>query len=702
MRHDSNTSLKERSSSRKRVSNMAKVAIEKNSHGMESFYDAKFSIEELQHEPYENGFTWRTVLGAFFIAFVMLPGVIFMGLMIGADLGTAADWVTVILFVELARRSFITLRKQELYILKYAVGQLSHTWGGVALAGGMFASLIWNGYLRNSEAFHNFGIAQQVPDWFAPYGDAVKTSFLSQYWMPVVGVIIISMLLSKFSQLSLGFLIYKITSDVEKLPFPLAPIHAEGAIALAESSSDTAKGGYRQYCFSIGIMIGAVFGILYVAIPTLSMAFLNKSIMLIPIPFWDWTKSLENILPTATIGLALNLGLIFTGFVLPWRIALGSFITTMVFQLILNPFVFFRLGLLPSWKPGKDALETQITNSLDMYLSVGIGAAFAILTVGVFYMVRGLINYSKSKGKDTSMMDVSLFWKRDVERGDPPTWLALSVWFISSCIFVAFSNYLINGSLMPNETHFSIWFLVVFAFVFTPLNSYINARMIGIAGQGASIPYLREGAIFSSHYRATNIWFAPMPLGDVGGMSSFLRETQLTRTKFTSILKVELLIVPLMMVASFFFWTYISGLGPIPSDSYPYVQKFWPQMSQMQAVWTSSNQEGQSLLLKSIKPVIIGSSYLGIVGTFIGFGFAGISAQFIYGGLGGMSGFPHYAIIIFIGACLGRFVLAKRFGADKWQNYAPILAVGFGAGMGLVGMLAIAINFLWVSIGNGQ
>ena len=146
----------------------------------------------------------------------------------------------------------------------------------------------------------------------------------------------------------------------------------------------------------------------------------------------------------------------------------------------------------------------------------------------------------------------------------------------------------------------------------------------------------------------------------------------------------------------------ISGLGPIPSDSYPYVQKFWPQISQMSAVWTSSNQEGQSLLFKSIKPVIIGSSYLGIIGIFLGFGFAGISSQFIYGGLGAMSGFPHYAIIIFIGACLGRFVLAKRFGAEKWQNYAPILAVGFGAGMGLVGMLSIAINFLWVSIGNGQ
>ncbi|HKJ89724.1 MAG TPA: hypothetical protein VJ960_01225, partial [Oceanipulchritudo sp.] len=131
----------------------------------EAFYDASFSIEAIQNEPYENGFTWRTVLGALFICFVMLPGVIFMGLMIGQDLGTAAEWVTIILFVEIARRSFITLRKQELYILKYTATQLTHVTGGMMLGGGIFAWLIWNRYMRNSEAFHSFGIAHEVADW---------------------------------------------------------------------------------------------------------------------------------------------------------------------------------------------------------------------------------------------------------------------------------------------------------------------------------------------------------------------------------------------------------------------------------------------------------------------------------------------------------------------------------------------------------
>ena len=35
--------------------------------GGEKFYDASFTIEALQHEPCESGFTWRSVVGAFFI-----------------------------------------------------------------------------------------------------------------------------------------------------------------------------------------------------------------------------------------------------------------------------------------------------------------------------------------------------------------------------------------------------------------------------------------------------------------------------------------------------------------------------------------------------------------------------------------------------------------------------------------------------------
>ena len=683
------------------------------------FYDAKFSIEAIQHEPYENGFTWRTVIGAFFVAFVMLPGVIFMGLMIGQDLGTAAEWVTIILFVELARRSFIVLRKQELYLLKYTVSHLSHIQGGLALGGGVFAMLVWQRYLKTSEAFHNFGIAQEMPSWAAPHGEAVYASFVQQAWWPVIGVTVGGMLLSKLTQLSLGFLAYKLTADAEKLPFPLAPVHAEGAIALAERSKDENNRGFRQYCFSIGVICGAVFGIFYVAIPTLTAAFFGKPLQLIPIPFVDLTETFEEYLPAGTIGISLNLGLIFIGFVLPWRVVLGGFITAVGTQMIINPLLLHPYGILEKWKPGYDAIQTHVANSLDLYLSVGIGTALAIAVIGFYGLFKALIKYSRSRktqiaeakaedetGAEEMQADLRALFRRDIERGDPPTWAAVAVWAGAAVGFVFLSHYLVNydlraGRFLPSDEQFPIYWLILFAFVWTPINTYINARMSGIAGQHAGIPYVKEAFIYMSGYRYVNIWFAPLPIMNFGSMADQLRICQLTRTKFTSVLKAELLIFPLMLLASFIFWNYISGLGPIPSDRYPYVQKFWPQFAAIRAVWASGMREGQSMLMQAVKPEVI-AGVLGLtVGLFALFNVLGISAQYLYGGIASLNAYPHMAVMTFIGACLGRFVMSRKFGRQQWQSYAPILAVGFGAGMGLIGMLSIAIYFLYVSIGAG-
>ena len=670
----------------------------------DQFYDTKLSIEAMQNEPYENGFTWRTVLGALFISLVMLPGLIFMGLMIGQDLGSAIEWVTIILFVEVARRAFLTLTKQELYVLKYTASQLTHIAGGLSLGGGIFAYLVWNRYLRNSDAFHTFALTDAVPDWFAPAGEAAWAPFWDKVWWPVIGVTVLSMLLSKLTQLSLGYLAFKVTADVEKLPFPLAPINAEGAIALAESNDDRRKTGYRQTCFSTGAMMGAGFGLLYVAVPALTSAIFGRPVMLLPIPFYDATTLLEGFLPGGTFGISLNLGLLFIGFVIPWRIAVGMFGSVILFQVILNP-ILQRFGYLPSWFPGKDAIETHVSNHLDIYLSVGIGTALAIAVVGLWGLAKAFWKHSRnqrlgSSSGSGSTMDPTAFWRQDRGRGDPPTWIAIGVWVLASLAYVFLANHLINGGLPADERFGLIW-LVGFAFFWTPLNTYINARLSGIAGQNAGIPYVTEAAIFSSGHRGTAVWFAPLPVANYGSMADLLKETQLTRTNFRSLLKAELLVFPLLLVASFAFWSYVVSLGPVPSDNYPYVQKFWPQFAQLKALWASSMQEGQNLLMNAIKPEVIALALGVSVAGFAACATFGISVQYLYGALGAMTGYPHTVVPIFLGAMLGRFVLAKRFGREKWLNYAPILAVGFAAGMGLVGMCSIALNFLWTAVGTG-
>lgn len=98
------------------------------------------SGEDVQHQKFEDGFTVRTVIGAFFVGLIMMPGAMYMGLVAGDGLGPAAQWVTVVLFSELARRSFAPLKRQEIYMLMYMSAGVAGGVGGVA-------GMIWNQYL---------------------------------------------------------------------------------------------------------------------------------------------------------------------------------------------------------------------------------------------------------------------------------------------------------------------------------------------------------------------------------------------------------------------------------------------------------------------------------------------------------------------------------------------------------------------------
>ncbi len=76
---------------------------------------------------YEDGFTAKVVIGALFVCLIMLPGAIYLGLVAGQSLGAAAQWVTIVLFSEVARRSFLPLKRQEIYCLFYMAGALTYT-----------------------------------------------------------------------------------------------------------------------------------------------------------------------------------------------------------------------------------------------------------------------------------------------------------------------------------------------------------------------------------------------------------------------------------------------------------------------------------------------------------------------------------------------------------------------------------------------
>ncbi len=186
---------------------------------------------------FEEGFSWKTVVGSIFIGFLMMPGSMYLQLVIGQGIGPAARWVTIILFAELAKRSYSELKQQEIFLLYYMAGAALAT---------PFQGLLWSQYLVQSDAARMLGLTEFIPAWIAPSVDSeslMQRTFFHRDWMIPILLLVGTQIIQRIDQFGLGYALYRITSDVEKLPFPMAPVAALGTMALAESTEERKKAG---------------------------------------------------------------------------------------------------------------------------------------------------------------------------------------------------------------------------------------------------------------------------------------------------------------------------------------------------------------------------------------------------------------------------------------------------------------------------
>ena len=128
-------------------------------------------------------------------------------------------------------------------------------------------------------------------------------------------------------------------------------------------------------------MIGALFGIVYVGVPAITNLVLDEPIMILPIPFLDLTDNAHSVLPASLAGLSFDLGIPLFAMVLPFPVVAGMFTSSMLTSVFGNP-ILYRLGMLPSWKPGMDLLSTKFVTDFDLWMSVGIGTALAVAVLG--------------------------------------------------------------------------------------------------------------------------------------------------------------------------------------------------------------------------------------------------------------------------------------------------------------------------------
>jgi hypothetical protein len=649
-------------------------------------------FRELMPPPdkWEDGFGVKAMIGGLFVGMIMTPASMYMDLVVGGgSMGSAAQWVTVILFIEVARRAFTVLKRPEIYVLYYMAG--------ATLVSG--SGLLWNQFLVQSEQMRAFGIADKIPAWVAPQSLDVlgERSLFHSAWLAPIGLMALAQLLQRADHFGLGYVMYRLTSDVEKLPFPMAPVNAQGITALADASSGAES--WRWRVFSFGAMLGMGFAVVYLALPAVSGALLGESMSIFPLPFKDLTDNTEDFLPAVPMILSFNLGFVLAGMVLPYWAMVGSFIG-MVICIVANP-ILYKAGVLKNWSTGIGAIRTIQANTLDFYFSFGLGLTAAIAVIGFYHVISGFLK-SKKEDDVSARMEWRKLFRPPEGRGDISIWVGIGIYFVVTTITILTAYFLLDHAHRTNPAGASpvtktlLAVFIFYGFIYTPIISYVSARMEGIVGMSVQIPFVREATFILTGYQGAAIWFAPFPIHNYGTQTLYFRTTELTGTKISSMVKAEAFVLPIVLVATVVFSQFIWRIAPVPSAAFPYAEKFWELTAYRQGLMYSSTMPGgqHGPFAQAFVPmyVMIG---LGLaLGTYAGLSYFGLPVLLVYGIIRGMDqSTPDVILPQFLGALLGRYYFAKKFGKN-WPQYRVVFFAGFTCGMGLVMMLSLGLVFM--------
>ena len=657
---------------------------------------------------FKSGFGWITVAGILFCGLIMLPGGIYLSLMTGNNIGSAAQWVTVILFMEIARRSLKPLSRQNLVVLLHAAYVMIAA--SFLFPGGPMGELVFRAYLVGSDAVRDAGMLGTFPKWFAPSYDSpaiTERNLFHPDWIEPILIAFFIACVGLVSKYTLGYLLFRVTSDFERLPFPMAPVAAQGSMALAQESETPSapltpteakapeKKDNRWRIFSLGAYMGLGFGLIQVGIPAITGILLAQPVYLLPQPFVDLTTTTQSFLPATPTGISLDLGIVLLGFVLPYWAVMGTFIA-IVLTVVINYFLH-QYGILQTWQPGMDTVNTTFANNRDFWLSFGIGSGVGIAVVSVYSLLRDISKKIGEIKKNRLEAGADMWTPPRAGRGDYPMWIA-AVLYLGVSLALVF----LISSLLGWQINLVI-FLFFYVFLYNPFIAYVNARLLGIAGQTVDIPYVKELGFLASGAKGIDIWLAPVPTDNFGYQAQAFRVNELTGVTFWSLIKTELVALPVLFILSMVFWGFIWHSTPVPSSSFPAAQVNWELASKNSVLLyssTSVDKNGhrrpfaQTEFGKAIKPAYIGSGFVAITGTFALLSFFNLPVMLVYGLVRGFGQLPHYMILEVVGALLSRYYFQKRFGQQNFIRMSATLYAGYLTGVGLVGMATIALRLI--------
>ncbi|MBR1835846.1 MAG: peptide transporter [Kiritimatiellae bacterium] len=635
-------------------------------------------------DSFDEGFTLNSFVGTLFVALVMVPGALYMQLVAGAGLGGAAQWVTILLFVEVAKRANAKLSRAQLFILFYMAGMITSTT--------VWNTPLFNQFLVRSDAAVATGVAAGIPRWVAPPDiDSLPRTFLQKAWLPFIGLMVFREFMTRACSAILGFGLFRLTSDVEDLPFPMAPVGAQGIVAIADQVDGSARNSgasvrWRMFC--VGCGIGMLFGLVYMALPTLTGAFFGRPLQFFKIPFADFTPYTEKFLPATATGFSFDLGNFVLGMTLPFWSMVGSFFG-LLFTFVANP-ILYACGKMPTWNPGDTTVLTLFANNVDFYFSFQIGVSLAIAVFGICVAVRTMRAGRAARAAATpeALERRAALDRRASLRGRIPDSVVFGTYAVACVLYIAVCGWLIDWH--PGV----MAVLAFFSFCYTPLISYVTARLEGLAGQVVEIPFITEIAFILSGYVGVKVWFLPIPKANYGLQVVSYKEAELLGCKFGSIWKAQFVLFPILILSSLLFSSFIWSLAEIPSAIYPYTEEIWDFTAKNTCLVYSATLGEYSQFSEALGWGRFLAGF-GSAGALMGvLGWFGAPTMLFFGivrGLGQTA--PHTVVPNFIGALLGKFVFERKW-KREWRKMIPVVSSGFFVGTGLVSILSVGFVFL--------
>ncbi len=614
-------------------------------------------MEAETEKPLKKGLTWRVILTIIYAAIVFQPVAIWLEWVSGVVIALAIEYTVLLFASTLADFSGKPLSRQEAFII-YA------TTGTVVLESIFAKIFIYNYYKsRYSPPAHAFGLTEVIPNWFVP--PAGVTTLLDPRWItPILLWVFFFGVLSKLADVSLGYMFHRVYLAEEKLPFPSQRVWAAACITVAEK----AKMPRQLKVFTLSAIVGMVYGVILYGFPYV----LGTSVL--PIPWIDWTGTIQNFLPGAAIGIATPLSIFTLGFIIPWTVIVSMLMGGIAIYVIGNYLAVSHQAFPWTSDMSLETIRWQSQQNVWASPMIGLSIAAGVipLILGRKYILRA---FKRSSGPKEALEG----------KGAMPTWLPFVVF-----VAAAGGSVVISHILAPD---FPIWAFIALALGWTLLANIISGRALGEAGLEFNVPYVREGTYLALGYQGVNAWFAPIYVGatGVGWIGGFAGAT-FTGTSKRDYIMAYILAVPLAYIVSFIAVQAFWSIAPIPSEAYPWTAADWPVRSLFDLLWIKNP-------LSILSPYWILISF--IIGVMVALSCSIFKVPFVLIAFSlGMGQLIPFTVSTFVGGVIGQ-LLMRKLGKEWWDEYKAVIVAGIGLGEGVVVAISAAIMLImkamWIS-----